>query len=124
MPSRAEALEAVKVGDVIFGLGASGQEKLLLVERADANGFAARHVTTQMTFRFGRDGRTRAYADGGHVTIVSTALLPSEMSEVALGLDRKFAARPEYPDSVLSKDEVQLLLICKAFFMAHPLPQG
>ena len=122
MPSRAEALNAVKVGDVIFGLGASGQDRLLLVYRADNDSFSARHITTQATFRFGRDGRTRVYANGGYITIVSTAKLPQEAYEVALGLDRKCAAQPEYPDSILSKAEIQLLLTHVKFFQAHPLP--
>lgn len=123
MPSRAQALNAVKVGDVIFGLGAGGQDKLLLVYKADKAGFSARHVTTQMTFRFGRDGKTRVYADGGFINIVSTARLPPDMHEVALGLDRKWAARPEYPDTILSKAEIQLLLTHKDFFKSHLLPQ-
>ncbi|MBE0580999.1 hypothetical protein [Devosia sp.] len=121
MSFRDQALSAVRVGDVIFGLGAGGQEKLLLVYEVDQSGFLARHVTTQMSFRFGRDGKTSVNADGGFVTIVSTARLPQEMYEVALGLDRKWAARPEYPDTVLSKAEIELLLKHAAFFGAHPL---
>jgi hypothetical protein len=122
MSSRVQALNAVKVDDVIFGLGAGGQDKLLLVYKADRSGFSARHVTTQMTFRFGRNGKTRVYADGGYITIVSTAQLPQEMYDVALGLDRKFAARPEYPDTKLSQAEIQLLLTHDKFFKARLLP--
>jgi hypothetical protein len=122
MSLRAQAPDALKAGDLIFGLGAGGQEKLLLVYRVDHQGFSARHVTTQMNFRFGRDGRTRVYADGGYITIVSTARLPPELHEVALELDRKFAARPEYPDSVLTKAEIHLLLTHKKHFDANLLP--
>jgi hypothetical protein len=122
MPSRTQALNAIKVGDVIFGLGAGGQEKLLLVYRADSSSFSARHVTTQMTFRFGRDGRTRTYADGGYIEIVSTARLPADQYDVTLGLDRKSAARPDYPDSILSKAEITLLLTHPKFFKAQLLP--
>lgn len=122
MPSRAQALNAITVGDVIFGLGAGGQEKLLLVYKADSSGFSARHVTTQMTFRSGRDGQTRIYADGGYIAVVSTARLPADQIEVTLGLDRKFAARPEYPDSILSKAEIALLLTHPKFFKARLLP--
>lgn len=121
MSSRAHALEAIKVGDLIFGLGAGDQDKLLLVYKVDADGFSARHVTTQMSFRFSRDGRTGTYADGGYVTIVSTAPLPASLCEVALGLDRKFAARPEYPDSALTQAEIHLLLTYKEHFNANLL---
>lgn len=122
MSLRRDALDAVKVGDLIFGLGAGDQEKLLLVYRVDQQGFSARHVTTQMSLRFNRDGRTKVYADGGYVTIVSTTALPPELHAVALGLDRKFAGRPDYPDSVLSKEEIELLLTYKKHFYADLLP--
>ncbi|KKC33711.1 hypothetical protein WH91_07015 [Devosia psychrophila] len=117
-----QALSVVKVDDVIFGLGAGGQDKLLLVYEVDDNGFSARHITTQMTFKFGRDGKTWGNATDGYVTIVSTAKLTPDMYEVALGLDRKFAARPEYPDGILTKAEIQLLLTHKRFFEARLLP--
>ena len=123
MSTRLQALSAVTVGDVIFGLGAGGQDKLLLVYEVDHSGFSARHITTQMAFKFGRDGKTRGNAKDGYVTIVSTAKLTSDMYEVALGLDRKFAARPEYPDGILTKAEIQLLLTHKRFFEARLLPE-
>ncbi|MDB5588299.1 MAG: hypothetical protein JWP26_3269 [Devosia sp.] len=122
MPAILEVLDAVRVGDVIFGLGASGQEKLLLVYKTDLGGFSARHVTTQVKLRFNPDGKTRVYADGGYVTIVSIAPLPAEMYDVALGLDLKSAARPEYPDSILSNAEIELLLTYPKFFKARLLP--
>jgi len=122
MSSREQALNAVRVGDLIFGLGAGGQDKLLLVYKVDQSGFSARHVTTQMTFRFGRDGKTRVYADGGQVAIVSTAMLPPELHEVALGLDHKMGTAKEYPDAVLSEAEIQLLLTHAKFFKANLLP--
>jgi hypothetical protein len=122
MRSRAQALELVEVGDLIFGLGAGGQEKLLLVYKTDTQGFSARHVTTQMTFRFDRNGNTRIYADGGHITIASTAKLPPELDAVARSLDSKYAARPEYPASVLTKAEINLLLTYASIYKAEPLP--
>lgn len=115
-------LNSVGVGDIIFGLGAGGQEKLLLVYKADKAGFSARHVTSQVMFRFDRTGKTRVYADGGYVVIVSIARLPQDMYEVALGLDRKFAAKPEYPDSIVTAAEIQLILTHDKFFKAHLLP--
>ena len=123
MSSRTQALDAVKVGDLIFGLGVGGQDKLLLVYEADKTGFSARHVTTQMRFRFDRDGRTRADADGGYIAIVSTAELAPEAHRVAVGLDRKMSTGKGHPDFVLSKDEIQLLLTHRDFFKAHPLPE-
>ena len=124
MPTRDQALNAISVGDIVFGLGAGGQEKLLLVYKTDRDGFSARHLTTQMTFKFGRDGKTGVRADGGYIQIASTAKLPPDMHDVALGLDRKWAARPEYPDTILSKAEIRLLLSYAAFFKANPLPQS
>ncbi|MEO8686516.1 MAG: hypothetical protein ABI414_16950 [Devosia sp.] len=122
MPSRAQALNAVKVGDVIFGVGAGGQEKLLLVYEADRSGFSARHVTTQMTLKFGRDGRTQLVPGDGSCTIVSTAALPAEAHEVVVGLDRKMRTGKAHPDFVLSKAEIQLLLTHSEFFKSHLLP--
>lgn len=123
MRSKEQALNDVKAGDVIFGLGAGGQDKMLLVYKADQSGFSARHITTQMTFRFGRDGRTRLYADGGYVTIVSTAALPPEQLQVALGLDRKMGSDTEYPQTKLTKAEIDLLLTHVEYFKSRPLPQ-
>ena len=116
------ALEDVRVGDVIFGIAEGGQEKLLFVYEADGNGFSARHVTSQMRVRFGLDGESRWAEGGGSCTIVSTAKLPPDMIAIALGLDRKFAARPEYPDTILTKDEIHLILNHDKFFKAHVLP--
>ena len=122
MSLRAQALNAVKVGDVIFGIAGGGQEKLLLVYEADDTGFWARHVTSQTTARFGRDGETRWVHDGGSCTIVSTAPLPPEQYEVAIGLDRKMRTGKVHPDFVLSKAEIQLILTHESFFKAHLLP--
>lgn len=122
MSSRADALGSVKVGDLIFGRGAGGQDKLLLVYEADPSGLSARHVTTQMLYRFDTDGVSDTDADGGYVTIVSLARLPPALREVALGLDRKFAGKPEYPDTILSEAEINLLLNYKRYFEADVLP--
>ena len=55
-------------------------------------------------------------------TIVSTAELPPEQRQVAIGLDRRMASNPEYPDSRLTKDEIRLVLDHDEFFEAHLLP--
>jgi hypothetical protein len=117
-----QALKDVQAGDVIFGIAAGGQEKLLLVHEADDDGFSARHILSQTRVRFGRDGESRWAEGGGSCTIVSTARLPPDMYAIALGLDRKWASRPEYPDSILTKDEVQLILNHDKFFKTHLLP--
>jgi hypothetical protein len=117
-----QALRHVQVGDIIFGIAAGGQEKLLLVHEADDDGFSARHILSQTRVRFGRDGESRWAEGGGSCTIVSTAKLPPDMYAVALGLDRKWASRPEYPDSILTKGEVQLVLNHDKYFKAHLLP--
>ena len=122
MSARAPALNAVKVGDVIFGIAGGGQEKLLLVYDADESSFWARHVASQTTVRFGRDGKSQWVHDGGTCTIVSTAQLPPDMQVVAVGLDRKFAAQPKYPDTILSEAEIRLLRTHGQFFKARLLP--
>jgi len=122
MSARARALNAVKVGDVIFGIAEGGQPKLLLVYEADDEGFSARHVTSQTSARFGRDGKSSWAPDGGSCVIVSTAQLPFDMHETVLGLDRKWAAKPEYPDTKLSSAEIKLMTSHRAFFEAHRLP--
>jgi len=121
MSSRQQALAAIKAGDVIFGLGAGGQEKLLLVYQVDEDGFSARHVTTQMSFRFGRDGRTRLHGDGGQCTVISTAALPPEAHEVVIGLDRKMRTGQADPDFVLSQAEIELLVTHAGFFQSNVL---
>lgn len=123
MSSRVQALNSIKVGDVIFGIAEGGQPKLLLVYEADGDGFSARHVTSQTTARFGRDGKSREVPDGGSCVIVSTAQLPADMYQTALGLDRKWAAKPDYPESVLSPAEIRLMTSHRAFFESHPLPE-
>ncbi|AVF02492.1 hypothetical protein C4375_01295 [Devosia sp. I507] len=122
MLSRAKALSSIEVGDVIFGIAEGGQPKLLLVYEADSRGFSARHVTSQTTAKFGRDGKSTWVAGGGSCVIVSTARLPSDMYETALGLDRKWATKPEYPDTILSQAEIKLMTSHRAFFEARPLP--
>ena len=122
MSSREQSLADVKAGDVVFGVGTGGQPKLLLIYKVHDDGFSGRHITTQTTYRFGRDGRTRVYADGGQVTIVSTARLAAEQYETAVGLDLKFVARPEYPDTILTPKEIELMVTHRKFFEAHPLP--
>ncbi|MEP7242013.1 MAG: hypothetical protein ABI697_14100 [Devosia sp.] len=121
-PAREEALSAVKAGDVIFGVAAGGQEKLLLVYAVTPTSISARHVTTQMLLTFGRDGRTRPVPGGGSCVITSTAALPAKNRAVVLGLDTKMRVGRDYPDFVLSKDEIELLLTYDTFFKANPLP--
>lgn len=121
---REKALRAVKVGDIIFGLGAGGQEKLLLVYAADETSISARHVTSQTTVEFNRDGESRQVEGGGSCTIVSTAALSPADHQVAIGLDRKMRTGKDYPDFVLSKAEIQLILSYGEFFKAHPLPDA
>lgn len=120
--SRVSGVDKVQVGDIIFGIAAGGQEKLLLVYAIEEDAFWARHVTSQTTAKFSRDGESLWVEGGGACTIVSTAKLPPDLHATALGLDRKFAARPEYPDSILSKEEVRLVLTHDKFFKAYLLP--
>jgi hypothetical protein len=115
-------LDAVKVGDVVFGVAGGGQKKILLVIEADAEGFVARHVTSQALVAFGRDGRSRQAPNGGSCVITSTARLPRDAYETAVGLDRKMQQARQHPDFVLSRAEVQLILHAEEFFEAHPLP--
>lgn len=119
---RQAALDAVKVGDVIFGIAAGGQEKLLLVYRADENSIFARHVTSQTLVEFGRNGKSRRVPDGGSCEIISVAPLSSEDHQTALGLDRKMRTAKKYPDAVLSEAEIKLILTKSDFYRAHPLP--
>jgi hypothetical protein len=122
MLSRRQALNQIKVGDIIYGLSGAGNGKLLLVYQADETSFRARHVTSQSWAEFGRDGKSRRIPTGGTCTIVSTAALPPEEHDVALGLDRKMRTAKEYPDGVLTEAEIQLVLNHDKFFKAHPLP--
>ena len=63
MSARAQALYGVNVGDLIYGIAEGGQPKLLLVYEADEETFSARHVTSQTSARFGRDGNEGLVGD-------------------------------------------------------------
>lgn len=122
MMSRRQALDAIKVGDIIYGIAGGGQPKLLLVYEADESGFSARHMTSQSTAKFSRDGEATWTPDGGSCTIVSTAALPPEQREVAIALDRRIGSKPEYPDTRLTEDEIHLILSHKGYFETRLLP--
>lgn len=115
-------LDAIKVGDIIFGVAGGGQKKVLIVIDADDDRFAARHITSQAVVEFGRDGRSRRTPDGGSCVIRSTAKLPLDAYETAVGLDRKMQTARQHPDYVLSRREIELILHADQFFEAHPLP--
>lgn len=122
MLSKEQALRDVKIGDIIYGIAGGGQPKLLLVYEADENSFSARHMTSQSTAKFGRDGEATWTPDGGSCTIVSTAALPPEQREVAIALDRRIRSKPEYPDTRLTEDEIHLILSHKGYFETRLLP--
>ena len=121
--ARKNALDAIKVGDVVYGVSGGGNEKLLLVYEVNDDGFSARHITSKSWAEFDRNGHSKPIASGGSCTIVSIAALPAEEYKVALGLDLKMRTGKEYPDFVLSRAEIQLILTYGDFFRAHPLPE-
>lgn len=122
MSSRAQALKAISAGDLIFGLRGNGRPDLLLVDSVDDVAFLAHNIFNRAHFGFGWDGEGRRVEDDQACTIVSTAELPPEQRQVAIGLDRRMASNPEYPDSRLTKDEIRLVLDHDEFFEAHLLP--
>lgn len=122
MSSKAQALAAIQVGDLLLGIRDDARADLLLVYRTEDDAFWARNVPNQATYKFGRDGTGRRLEDGRSCTIVSIKALPPNMHEAAIGLDRKWAAKPEYPDTILSKAQIQLLLTYEEFFKADVLP--
>lgn len=122
MMSRAQALAAIAVGDLIYGLRPDGRPDLLLVHGAGMTSLLARNVANQAEYRFGRDGDGRRIEDGRACTIVSTAALPPEQYQVAIGLDRRMGSNPEYPDTRLTEDEIQLILTHGRFFEKRLLP--
>jgi hypothetical protein len=121
--ARARALNAVRIGDVIYGVSGAGNEKLLLVYDVNDRSIFARHITSQTSGELNRaDGRTVSVPTGGSCTILSTATLPADQLATAMGLDRKFRTGKAYPDFVLSKAEIELLRTYGDFFRAHPIP--
>ena len=121
-PTRKQVLDAIKQGNVIYGIAAGGQEKLMLVYRTTPDTICARHVTTQTKVEFRRDGRSRWCEGGGSCTIVSVAALPAEEHDVVLGLDRKMREAKELTDLKLSKAEIQMLRMKAEFYQSRPLP--
>lgn len=121
-PPRNQALDAIEAGDVIFGIAAGGQEKILLVYKADETHVFARHITTQTKVKFDRNGNSQRTWDGGSCTIVSTAALSTDDYETAIGLDQKMRTAKELTDLRLSEAEIRLLLTIPDYFKARPLP--
>jgi hypothetical protein len=120
---RARALNAVKAGDVIYGIASGRQQKILFVYRADQDHIFARHITSQTKVKFRRDGTSEKTWDGGSCTIVSTAALPAKDHQVAEGLDRKMRTAKELSDLRLSDAEIDLLVNVHEYFKAHLLPE-
>ena len=121
--AREQALGAVKAGDVIYGIAAGRQRKILLVYKADESHIFARHITSQRTVKFRRDGTSEPTWDGGSCTIASTAALSPQDHGVAVGLDRKNRSARELSDLGLNDVEIEFLQTAHDFFMAHPLPE-
>lgn len=122
MTSKFQALQAIATGDLIYGLGDDGRQDLLFVYNTNSTNFWARNILNESTYTFSRDGKGRRPEDGRQCNIVSTAALPPELYEVAIRLDRKLGSKPEYPDSRLTKDEIQLIITHKGFYEARLLP--
>jgi len=120
--ARQRALEAIKVGDVLYGVSDSGQEKLLIVCGATKDGFLARHITSQTSAEFGRDGKSVPIPAGGTCTIVSTAALPPVDYQTAVGLDQRMRTAKELTDYRLTGAEKRLILSYGDYFKARPLP--
>jgi hypothetical protein len=120
--SRWEALQAVKTGDVIFGIAPNDRELLLLVHDADDAYIHTRVIPTNVPISFRRDGESWRTLDIGSFTIASTALLPSEDYEAALKLDHRMRVAKQHPDWVMTRPEIDLLLRYRDFFNAHLLP--
>lgn len=122
MTSTSQALQAIVTGDLIYGLRDDGRTDLLLVYDADAFNFWARNIPNETIYKFGRDGQGRRMEDDRQCTIVSTAALPPEQYQVAIALDRRMGSKPEYPNSRLTEDEIQLILTHARFFEERLLP--
>lgn len=121
--ARRVALDGINVGDVIYGIAGGGQQKILLVVESDARHIVARHITSQGTVEFDRDGFSIRAPNRGSCRITSTAALPLAERETAVGLDRKMRTARQHPDFVLNESEKRLILTGPAFFEAHPLPE-
>jgi len=121
-PTRKQVLDAIKQGDVIYGIAAGGQEKLMLVYKTTPDTIYARHVTTQTRVEFDRGGRSKRCDGGGSCTIVSVAPLPAEEHDIVLGLDRKMREATELTGLKLSKAEIRMLLMKTEFYQSRPLP--
>ncbi len=94
----------------------------MFVYSADDTTFLARNIFNRTNFRFGRDGVGLRVEDDQMCTIVSTAELPPEQHQVAIGLDRRMGSNPEYPDTRMTEDEIRLVLDHDDFFEARLLP--
>lgn len=122
--TRNEVLAAIKEGDVIYGVSAGGQEKLLLVDRTTPQTIFARHVTTQTRVEFRRNGQSKWCEGGGSCAIVSVAPLPADQHAVVVSLDHKLRTAVELTDLRLSQAEIRLLTTKGEFYRSHPLPEG
>lgn len=121
--ARVKALNAIDVGDVIYGVTPSGRGKMLLVYDADEEVLHVRHVPSLGLAKIGRDGNSTWCEGGGSCIITSTAPLPTGIYDVVIGLDRKMRNAKELSDLKLSNDEIQILLTQDDYFQARPLPE-
>lgn len=122
--SRSQVLAGIEAGDVIFGIAAGGQEKLLFVYRTSPDKIFARHVTSQSKAEFDREGKSTYCEGGGSCEIISAAPLPPDRYNVVVGLDRKTRLMHSLEQLRLTDTEARLLLEIDDFYRAWPLPEG
>jgi hypothetical protein len=129
---RKTALAAIAVGDLFHGsLGRGTASFICLALQVREKTIFARRITTQSVHEFDRTTGVETI-DSNPVVINSVALLPGDVQEILLGLDRKyreaeyrFAEDPDWrmpaDDVKLTKDEIRALLVTGKLHDENPI---
>ncbi|SRR5260370_26938833 len=135
MNDRELALAKIEVGDLFHASATNGASLLCLTMSVTATTILARNVATQIIYDFDRRTGFVQWNVCGTVydcTIDSVALLPADIQESLLSLDRKGRygeyRRAEDPEWVmpaeqarLSEEEKRGLLFVSHFYPANPI---
>ena len=117
MRDRTDALRTLGIGDIFHGEGSNGASLLCLVTGVTETTIEARTMTSQYALEFDRRTGTCVWGKGAG-TIDSIALLPDEIRDALLGLDRRYRVGD---DATLSDREKRALIYVASFYPANPV---
>lgn len=122
MKNRAYSLNNISSGDIFHAEAESGGSLICLALSVTGTSIHARTITTQMSFEFDRLTGVAEWGGAGiRCTIDSVALLPPEIRQTLLDMDRKFRVERDPYKLRLTEAEKQALVFVASHYPAHPL---